>query len=177
MQLARRLFHLNTRNIPGKIKQIGLALWLEARYSKKDLLEAYCNLAPMGGNTREWGLRPGSVSAKKPAGYPGRKSGPGRDAAESRQTGRFRCRAAAGPPQTGPGLASSLTTNISTRPCLIKTSPAVAVPPCCSPASSRSPAHHAVGWNGDRRHPRPGLQGLIDPAPPRYCQRRTPPPG
>ncbi len=50
MQLARRLFHLNTRRIPGKIKQIGLALWLEARYSKKELLEAYCNLAPMGGN-------------------------------------------------------------------------------------------------------------------------------
>ncbi len=50
MQLARRLFHLNTRQIPGKIKQIGLALWLEARYTKKELLEAYCNLAPMGGN-------------------------------------------------------------------------------------------------------------------------------
>jgi len=50
MQLARRLHHLNTRDIPGKIKQIGLALWLEARYSKRALLEAYCNFAPMGGN-------------------------------------------------------------------------------------------------------------------------------
>jgi penicillin-binding protein 1C len=50
MQLARRLYHLNTRRIPGKLRQIILALWLEARYSKSDLLEAYLNLAPMGGN-------------------------------------------------------------------------------------------------------------------------------
>ena len=50
MQLARRLHHFNTRTISGKIKQIGLALWLETRYSKRALLEAYCNLAPMGGN-------------------------------------------------------------------------------------------------------------------------------
>ena len=50
MQLARCLYHLNTRRVPGKIRQILLSLWLEARYSKKDLLEAYCNLAPMGGN-------------------------------------------------------------------------------------------------------------------------------
>ncbi len=50
MQLARRLYHLNTRRIPGKLRQIVLALWLEARYSKPALLEAYLNLAPMGGN-------------------------------------------------------------------------------------------------------------------------------
>ena len=50
MQLARRLFHLHTRTLSGKIRQIALALWLEARYSKRALLEAYCNLAPMGGN-------------------------------------------------------------------------------------------------------------------------------
>ena len=50
MQLARRLFRLNTRTLPGKIRQIGLALWLEARYGKRELLEAYCNFAPMGGN-------------------------------------------------------------------------------------------------------------------------------
>lgn len=50
MQLARSLYRLNTHRLPGKIKQIALALWLEARYSKKNLLEAYCNLAPMGGN-------------------------------------------------------------------------------------------------------------------------------
>lgn len=50
MQLARRLYDLNTRRIPGKLQQMALALWLEARYSKHDILEAYLNLAPMGGN-------------------------------------------------------------------------------------------------------------------------------
>jgi penicillin-binding protein 1C len=50
MQLARRLWDLNTRQVPGKLQQMALALWLEARYSKHDILEAYLNLAPMGGN-------------------------------------------------------------------------------------------------------------------------------
>lgn len=50
MQLARRLWNLNTRQVPGKLQQMVLALWLEARYSKHDILEAYLNLAPMGGN-------------------------------------------------------------------------------------------------------------------------------
>ncbi len=50
MQLVRRLHGLNTRTVPGKLKQIGLALWLEARHAKRELLEAYCNLVPMGGN-------------------------------------------------------------------------------------------------------------------------------
>ncbi len=50
MQLARRLYRLNTRTIPGKLRQMGYALWLEARYGKREILEAYLNLAPMGGN-------------------------------------------------------------------------------------------------------------------------------
>src|SRR5690606_2777181 len=50
MQLARRLYDLDSRSIPGKLQQIALALWLEARYSKREILEAYLNLAPMGGN-------------------------------------------------------------------------------------------------------------------------------
>jgi len=50
MQLARRLHQLNTRTIAGKLKQIVLALQLEVHYSKNELLSAYCNLAPMGGN-------------------------------------------------------------------------------------------------------------------------------
>jgi penicillin-binding protein 1C len=33
MQLARRLWDLNTRQVPGKLQQIALAVWLEARYS------------------------------------------------------------------------------------------------------------------------------------------------
>lgn len=55
MQLARRLYRLNTRNIGGKLEQIGLALWLEARHSKNEILEAYCNLAPMGANIEGMG--------------------------------------------------------------------------------------------------------------------------
>jgi len=50
MQLARQLYGLNTRTIGGKLQQIAHAIWLEVRYSKHDLLEAYCNLAPMGAN-------------------------------------------------------------------------------------------------------------------------------
>ncbi len=50
MQLARRLWDLNTRQVPGKLQQMALALWLEARYGKHDILEAYLNLAPMGGD-------------------------------------------------------------------------------------------------------------------------------
>jgi penicillin-binding protein 1C len=50
MQLARRLYRLNTRAPLGKLRQIALAFWLEARYSKHDILEAYLNLAPYGRN-------------------------------------------------------------------------------------------------------------------------------
>lgn len=50
MQLARLMYGLNTRSPTGKLRQIGAALWLEARYSKHDILEAYLNLAPYGGN-------------------------------------------------------------------------------------------------------------------------------
>lgn len=50
MQLARLLYRMNTRTIAGKLKQAAAALWLEARYSKRELLEAYLNLAPFGGN-------------------------------------------------------------------------------------------------------------------------------
>jgi penicillin-binding protein 1C len=52
MQLARMLYRLNTRTPRGKLRQMAAALWLEARYSKRDLLEAYLNLAPFGGNVQ-----------------------------------------------------------------------------------------------------------------------------
>ncbi|SPF53657.1 Penicillin-binding protein 1C [Candidatus Sulfopaludibacter sp. SbA4] len=52
MQLARMLYGLKTRTATGKLRQIAAALWLEARYSKHDLLEAYLNLAPFGGNVQ-----------------------------------------------------------------------------------------------------------------------------
>ena len=50
MQLARLKYGLHTRSVWGKLKQIAYALKLEAGYSKDDLLEAYLNLAPYGGN-------------------------------------------------------------------------------------------------------------------------------
>jgi len=52
MQLARMTYRLNTKSPAGKLRQIGAALWLEARYSKRELLEAYLNLVPFGGNIR-----------------------------------------------------------------------------------------------------------------------------
>ncbi|AMP09746.1 penicillin-binding protein 1C [Collimonas arenae] len=50
MQLARRLYGIQSQNVGGKLQQLGAALWLEARYSKREILEAYLNLAPYGGN-------------------------------------------------------------------------------------------------------------------------------
>lgn len=50
MQLARLLFRLETRDPLGKLVQIGRALQLEAQYSKDEILEAYLNYAPFGGN-------------------------------------------------------------------------------------------------------------------------------
>lgn len=50
MQLARLRFHLYTRTISGKLKQIIRALELERHYSKNQILEAYLNLAPYGRN-------------------------------------------------------------------------------------------------------------------------------
>jgi penicillin-binding protein 1C len=50
MQLARLRYGLYTRNIPGKLRQIVCALFLELCLSKQEILEAYLNLAPLGGN-------------------------------------------------------------------------------------------------------------------------------
>jgi penicillin-binding protein 1C len=50
MQVARMVYRLNTRTVRGKLRQIAAALWLEARYSKRELLGAYLNLVPFGGN-------------------------------------------------------------------------------------------------------------------------------
>ena len=50
MQLARIRLGLRTRGALGKLRQIAAALWLEARHSKREILEAYLNLAPFGGN-------------------------------------------------------------------------------------------------------------------------------
>jgi penicillin-binding protein 1C len=50
MQLARRLYGLDTRTPVGKLQQVAAAAWLELRHGKAEILEAYLNLAPYGGN-------------------------------------------------------------------------------------------------------------------------------
>jgi penicillin-binding protein 1C len=50
MQLARLVYHLNTRSVGGKMRQVAYALELELQYSKHDILEAYLNLVPYGSN-------------------------------------------------------------------------------------------------------------------------------
>jgi penicillin-binding protein 1C len=50
MQLARLIYHLNTRNPGGKMRQVLHSLQLELCYSKDAILEAYLNYAPYGRN-------------------------------------------------------------------------------------------------------------------------------
>ncbi|MBB5073550.1 penicillin-binding protein 1A [Bartonella callosciuri] len=49
-QLAKNLFLTNERTITRKIKEAYLALWLEANFSKKQILQLYLERAYMGGN-------------------------------------------------------------------------------------------------------------------------------
>lgn len=50
MQYARLRFGLNTRSVFGKAWQMVRALQIERHYSKDQILEAYLNMAPYGGN-------------------------------------------------------------------------------------------------------------------------------
>lgn len=50
MQVVRLRDNLDTRSLGGKILQMVRALQLERHYSKQQILEAYLNLAPYGGN-------------------------------------------------------------------------------------------------------------------------------
>lgn len=50
-QLAKNLFLSNERTIERKIKEAFLALWLEANYSKNEILRMYFDRAYMGGGT------------------------------------------------------------------------------------------------------------------------------
>ena len=52
MQLAREIYTIDSRSIKGKAQQILAAMWLESRYSKQDIVEAYLNVAPYGGNIK-----------------------------------------------------------------------------------------------------------------------------
>ncbi len=50
MQVARLRYNLNTKHPLGKLKQIAAAIYIDAFHSKNEILEAYLNLAPYGGN-------------------------------------------------------------------------------------------------------------------------------
>lgn len=52
MQFARLHYGLRTRSLLGKLAQILRALWLEMRYSKREILEAHLNRMPYGGNVQ-----------------------------------------------------------------------------------------------------------------------------
>jgi penicillin-binding protein 1C len=52
MQLVRLRSGLNTRTPAGKLRQIGAALWLDLRHSKREILEAHVNLLPYGRNVQ-----------------------------------------------------------------------------------------------------------------------------
>jgi penicillin-binding protein 1C len=67
MQLARLLYGLNTRPVSGKLEQIVLALGLELRYSKRELLEAHINLLPYGGDVQGVGAASLIFFGKTPA--------------------------------------------------------------------------------------------------------------
>jgi penicillin-binding protein 1C len=50
MQLARMLWGIRSTTLPGKAIQVARAIQLELTYTKREILEAYLNLAPYGGN-------------------------------------------------------------------------------------------------------------------------------
>ena len=50
MQLARLKYNINSKTFFGKLNQMFHAVLLEIKYSKKEILEAYSNLAPYGHN-------------------------------------------------------------------------------------------------------------------------------
>ena len=50
MQVARLRWGIDSGTVPGKLEQILRAIQLERHFSKDEILEAYFNLAPYGGN-------------------------------------------------------------------------------------------------------------------------------
>lgn len=67
MQLARLLYGINTRSPAGKLRQMTLALGLELRYSKREILEAHINLLPYGGDIQGIGAASLIYFGKRPS--------------------------------------------------------------------------------------------------------------
>jgi penicillin-binding protein 1C len=66
MQLARIRFGIDSGTLGGKFRQIVRAIQLERHYSKHDILEAYLNLAPYGGNVEGLGTASLVYYGKRP---------------------------------------------------------------------------------------------------------------
>lgn len=67
MQVARLRFKLDSKHISGKFLQVFRAWQLELHYSKAEILEAYLNLAPYGGNIEGVGAASYLYFNKSPA--------------------------------------------------------------------------------------------------------------
>lgn len=50
MQVARLKYDINSKSFFGKLQQIALALYIDLFHTKDEIIEAYLNLAPYGGN-------------------------------------------------------------------------------------------------------------------------------
>lgn len=87
MQLARMRLHLQTDTPDGKLRQIWHAMRYEAHYTKRQILEAYLNLAPYGSNV-EGAEAAAAVWFHKEASHltPAEVAALARYSAESRQT-------------------------------------------------------------------------------------------
>ncbi len=67
MQLARLRYGIRTRSIKGKLYQIWKSILIELSYTKDEILEAYLNFAPYGGNIEGVGAASQIYFAKKAA--------------------------------------------------------------------------------------------------------------
>ncbi len=67
MQLARMSGEMRTRSLRGKLAQMWRALGCERHYTKDEILEAYLNLAPYGGNIEGIGAASEILFQKPPA--------------------------------------------------------------------------------------------------------------
>jgi len=74
MQVARLRWNIDSRTVSGKLSQMARAIQLERHYTKEQILEAYFNLAPYGGNVEGagaaawlWCNRPASEVTRREA--------------------------------------------------------------------------------------------------------------
>lgn len=70
MQVARMKYDINTREIMGKLKQIAAAIYLDLFYSKDEIITAYLNMAPYGGNIESIGAASQIYFDKPPKNLP-----------------------------------------------------------------------------------------------------------